>query len=259
MNIAIFISNRCIRLLGNLFKILSYPFHWLLPKARFTIPEYSKAKVNWKNTGKVPRIIWQTNYSNRSTLPVYLNYLFNRLMSLDYDYYYVSTEAREAFMKKHAPAHVYNAFQKINDGAAQADLWRIAALYHHGGTYMDIDATLVWPLRSLLKDIDSALYIKIKKDTEFTNFFLSTVPKNPHFEEIMETIVHNIDHYDVAKGVYGTTGPDALNTILKNKDVIARQRLYVCIQGTFTNEYFQYLDKPKGKWTHTDPNELIKK
>ncbi|MDW6002208.1 glycosyltransferase family 32 protein [Vibrio mangrovi] len=260
MNIAIFITNRCIRLIGNLFKMLSYPFHLLFPRTRFTIPVYSKAKVGWSNTGKIPRTIWQTNYSNRCTLPVYLNYLFNRLMSLDYDYRYVSTEDREIFMRDHAPEHVYRAYQQLTDGAAQADLWRLTVLHQQGGIYMDIDATLVWPLRKLLKNEQEALYIKFKKgNTDYTNFFLATVPNNPHYKLIMDTIVHNIENYDVKKGVYGTTGPEALNSVLQGKKVHALGRNYVCIQGTFTNEHFQYLDKPQGKWTHQDPKNLIKK
>lgn len=259
MNSVKLIANRCIRLTGNIFKILSYPFHFVLPKYRFTIPEHSKAKVNWANTGDVPRHIWQTNYSNRCALPVYLNYLFNRLMSLDYEYHYVSTEAREEFMKNHAPEHVYNAFMKLNDGAAQADLWRLVVLNQQGGIYMDIDATFVWPLRKTLANVKDALYIKIKKDTEFTNFFLASAPNNEHFTAAIETIVNNINHHDGTKGVYSVTGPDILNQVLKGKQVNSGRRRHICIQGTFTNEYFQYLDKPKGKWTHKDPKDLIKK
>lgn len=256
----IIVTNRLIRVVGNLFKLFSYLFHAVLPKTRFTIPINSKHKLNWESTNAIPRVIWQTNYSNRSTLPVYLNYLFNRLMSLDYDYRYVSTEAREQFMRDHAPEHVYKAYQKLTDGAAQADLWRITVLYQQGGIYMDIDATLVWPLRKILQGEQEALYIKFKKgNTDYTNFFLATVPNNPHYQTIMNTIVNNIENYNVEKGVYGTTGPEVLNRVLQGKNVHARGRNYVCIQGTFTNEHFQYLDKPRGKWTHQDPNDLVKK
>ena len=46
-------------------------------------------------------------------------------MSLDFEYRYVSTEEREEFIRQHAPARVYDAYIKLNDGAAQADLWRL--------------------------------------------------------------------------------------------------------------------------------------
>ncbi|MDC5703120.1 glycosyltransferase [Vibrio europaeus] len=255
----IMVANRTIKLIGNIFKVLAYPFHFVLPKTRFSIPEHSPARVRTANTSNVTKIIWQTNYSNRSTLPVYLNYLFNRLMSLDYEYRYVSTEGREEYLREHAPKEVYEAYLKLTDGAAQADLWRVTTLYLQGGVYMDIDATLVWPLKRILKGVSKSLYIKIKDDTEITNYFLATCPNNPEYKAVMEAIVHNVENYDPAKGVYGTTGPQVFNDVLNTQEVNSRRRRYVCIQGTFTNEYFQYLDKPRGKWTHQDPNDLIKK
>lgn len=258
-HLPVMVVNRSVRLIGNIFKVLSYPFHFVLPKVRFTIPEYSPAKLKGSNDSGVTKVIWQTNYSNRSTLPVYLNYLFNRLMSLSYDYRYVSTEAREEYLKSNAPKEVYEAYLKLTDGAAQADLWRVTTLYKEGGIYMDIDATLVWPLSKLLKGVKDALYIKIKNDTEITNYFLATAPNNPHFKKVLDAIVNNIENYDPKKGVYGTTGPKVFNDVLANEAIQSKRRRYVCIQGTFTNEYFQYLDKPRGKWTHMKSEDLIKK
>jgi mannosyltransferase OCH1-like enzyme len=31
-----------------------------------------------------------------------------------------------------------------------------------------------------------------------------------------------------------------------------------CIQGSFTNEHFQYIDRPRSKWTHVDNQDLLK-
>ena len=90
----ILLANGLARLLGNIVKILSYPFHALFPKKRFTIPEFSAAKRKSTQQTKINKTIWQTNYSNKVTLPVYCNYLFNRALSLSYNYRYVSTEER---------------------------------------------------------------------------------------------------------------------------------------------------------------------
>ena len=253
------VASKLVRLVGNLVKLSAYPFHWMFPRLRFSIPEYSPAKIRRSASGPVPRVIWQTNYSHRCTLPVYLNYLFNRLLSLDFDHRYVSTEAREAYLRDHAPQEVYQAYCRLTDGAAQADLWRVVNLYQQGGVYMDIDATLVWPLHRLLNGVAPALYIKADKNNEITNYFLATVPGNPHFREVMERIVHRINHYEPERGVYGTTGPLVFNEILAGQSFECRNRTRVCIQGAFTNEHFQYLDKPRGKWTHMDPADLIKK
>jgi mannosyltransferase OCH1-like enzyme len=259
LNAIIIFSGRLIRFVGNIFKLLSYPFHWVFPRLRFSIPEYSPARIRRPNTSGVPKVIWQTNFTHRCSLPMYLNYLFNRLMSLDFDYHYISTEARDEYLRKHAPKEVYEAYTRLTNGAAQADLWRVSQLYNSGGIYMDIDATLIWPLHRLLKGVGSALYIKARKNDEITNYFLAAAPHNPHFKQFVERIVHNIQHYDPKRGVYGTTGPVVLNEVLAGQSIECRYRNYVCLQGTFTNEYFQYIDKPRGKWTRINPEDLVKK
>ena len=257
-NFPILVTNRLVRLSGNIFKVLAYPFHYLFPNKRFTIPSYSPARVKLSDSNNIPRQVWLTNFTNKVTLPVYCNYLFNRLLSLEYDYHYVDNDGCEQYLREHAPKEVYESYLKLTDGAAKADLWRVTTLYQEGGVYMDVDATLVWKLKKLLNEVNNSLYIKIKNDTEITNYFLATTPNNPEYKTVMEAIVYNINNYDPEKGVYGTTGPKVFNDVLDEQKITSRRRRYVCIQGAFTNEHFQYIDKPRGKWIHKDPNELIK-
>ena len=125
---------------------------------------------------------------------------------------------------------------------------------------MDIDATLVWSLDKLLGNQYDSLYIKVDKNTRFTNYFIASVPNNPDLERAIEQVVYNVNHYEPSMGVYHCTGPTVLhNLIINKKDINSKDRKYVCIQGTFTNEHFQYIDKPRGKWTHINLNELVKK
>ncbi|MFT5760815.1 MAG: mannosyltransferase OCH1-like enzyme [Alteromonadaceae bacterium] len=257
MNVLIFIANRLSKIIGNICKVLAYPFHFVFPKKRFAIPFFSKAKTNQPKS-KITRIIWQTNYSNKVTLPVYLNYLFNRLMSLSYEYRYVSTEGRLEYLKENASKDIIDCYCLLKDGAAQADLWRLYTLYKEGGIYLDIDANLVWPLASMLKYDDNAVYIKIKNNTHYTNYFLATEPNNPDFAEAIALVVENIQQKRIDKGIYGMTGPGVLNNVLQGKTPITRTHRETCIQGSFTNEYFQYLDKPRGKWTHKKPTDILK-
>ena len=129
------IANRLIKILGHVSKLLCYPFHYIFPKKRFTIPSYAKPILSSKKSSRVPRIIWQTNFTDHVSLPVYLNFLFNRLMSPSYEYHHVSTEERLEFVKKHAPEQTVQAYQKLTDGASQADLWRLLVLTTLGGVY----------------------------------------------------------------------------------------------------------------------------
>ena len=92
--------SRVIKLFANITKMLSYGFHALFPAKRFTLPERAGPWLSSKQESSVPRIIWQTNFTNRVTLPVYLNYLFNRLMAPRFEYRFMITQARHDFIEK---------------------------------------------------------------------------------------------------------------------------------------------------------------
>ena len=247
----------CVRVFGNIIKLLSYPFHFVFPKLRFNIPSYSKAKLSNCSEKAIPRTIWQINFSSRSTLAVYANYLFNRLMSLQYDYKFMTNKEGDEFMRNNAPEEVYKAYSKLNDGAAKADLWRMVVLNKFGGIYMDIDATLVWPLESTISDDAESLFIRKNNKDDYTNYFLATTPNSAIFKETIRTIVTNINCTESQKSVYEATGPCVLTKVIGDKSVFWKKRNQVCIQGAFTNEYLQYMDKPGSKWTHKKPGEFI--
>lgn len=252
----IVLCNGVIRLFGNIVKVLSYPFHALFPKKRFTIPEYSASKIRSNQPTKITKTIWQTNYSNKVTLPMYANYLFNRLMSLSYDYRYISTEEREAYIKANADERTFNAYSKLTDGAAQADFWRIFTLLREGGIYIDIDGHLVYPLSKIINENDSE--VLIKRRNKYTNFFLAAEKGNRILKDTLELIISNIENRRIEGGVFVMTGPDTLNNAIGDKEVNFRRDKVTCAQGTFTNEYFQYIDKPGSKWNHKKNEDLLK-
>ncbi|MDH2927745.1 glycosyl transferase [Lonepinella koalarum] len=252
----IVITNGLLRLTGNIVKVLSYPFHFIFPKKRFTIPEFSPAKAHPQNSQKINRTIWQTNYSNRVTLPIYCNYLVNRLLSRDYDYRYVSTEAREEYIKTHADERTFNAYSKLTDGAAQADFWRIFTLYNEGGIYMDIDGHLVWNLDNIIHENDSEVLITRRQ--LYTNFFMASEKGNIFLKDTLDIIINNIEQRKIEGGVFSLTGPTCLNQALEGKTVNTRRDKITCAQGTFSNEYFQYMDKKMGKWNHAKNENLLK-
>lgn len=250
------LSNGLIRLFANFVKGFGYLFHAIFPQKRFTIPKFSAAKLRPFQDNKIPNLIWQTNYSNAVTLPVYCNYLFNRLLSLNYDYCYVSTEERAEFIQKHGDQRTYNAYCKLNDGAAQADFWRLFVLYQKGGVYMDIDGHLVWNLSSIIHAQDNE--VLIKRRDNYTNFFLASTEGNDFLKETLDLIIENIEQRRVENGVFSLTGPTTLIKVLADKSVNSRLDKITCAQGSFTNEYFQYMDKKKGKWIHAKNEDLLK-
>ncbi|OXY81544.1 glycosyltransferase family 32 protein [Oceanimonas doudoroffii] len=246
MKAHIVLANRLIRLVANLTKVLSYGFHYVFPNKRFTLPARSAPLI--KGPGRpIPRIIWQTNYTDKATLPVYLNYLFNRIMSPTFEYRFMITEARAEFIQAHYSPEIFAAYSRLQIGAAQADFWRLLVLHKYGGVYLDIDAHAVWPLGYTIRSHHDELYI-IRKNNELTNYFIASKPDNPNLAALIDRVLTNIRENTIT-GVYDMTGPGVFNQVLDYRQVPTTWYRHTCSQGSFTNEYFQYIDKPQGKWT----------
>ncbi|WP_444677785.1 glycosyltransferase family 32 protein [Halomonas sp. E19] len=248
-NFVVLAFARLVKLLANIFKVASYGFHFLLPNKRFTIPE--RAAPWWPSKraaeATVPRLLWQTNFTDKATLPVYLNYLFNRLMAPSFEYRFMITEARAAFIQENFSPDIFEAYARLQVGAAQADFWRVLVLQKHGGVYLDIDAHAVWPLARIVKPEMEELFVTTKRG-DISNYFIASKRNNPHLALIVQTIRNNIED-EADKNIFELTGPGVYNKVLPRAEVRTRSYRYTCNQGNFTNEYFQYIDKPQGKWT----------
>jgi len=252
------IANRIIKIVANSIKGLCYVFHFLSPEKRFTLPKHSPPVFKKADQSAIPRILWQTNYTNRVTLPVYINFLFNRLLSLSYEYHFVITEDRANFIKSNYPQEIFESYSKLQIGAAQADLWRVLVLQKYGGVYLDIDAHFVWPLKMIVKKDYDELYI-VRKRGGLSNYFIASKKNNANLEKVIGAIIKNIEENKVI-GVYRMTGPGVFNQVIAENEVNAVSYRYTCSQGDFTNEYFQYIDKPQGKWTKEQSVvDLVKK
>ncbi len=237
---------RMIKIFANIVKIISYAFHFFFPKYRFSLPSYSAPIFKYsKSSRKISKIIWQTNYTNKVSLPVYFNYLCNRLLAPTFEYRYVDSEGIADFIKENFPANIYKQYSRLQIGAAQADYWRVLSLFVYGGVYLDIDAHLIWPLELILKPEDSELYIERKRGG-VSNYFFASEKNNSNLKIIADEIYKNIEE-NAIKSVYELTGPGVFNECLP-KDVHTKIYYKICYQGSFTNEYFQYIDKKEGKW-----------
>ncbi len=257
-NALIYLVSRVIKVFANLTKLSCYIFHFLFPNKRFTLPKQSAPLINRRGRPPITRILWQTNYTHRVTLPVYINYLFNRLLSPSFEYRFMVTEDRADFIKANYPREIYQTYSRLQIGAAQADFWRLLVLQKYGGVYMDIDAHLVWPLGLIIKPEYDELYLMIKKG-EISNYFIASKKDNPHLEQMIEAISNNIND-NTLSNVYELTGPGVFNAVLDKDTVKTTFYRYTCNQGNFTNEYFQYLDKPQGKWTkEQEKTDIVKK
>jgi mannosyltransferase OCH1-like enzyme len=157
------------------------------------------------------------------------------------------TEARAAFIQSSFPEDIFQNYSKIQIGAAQADLWRLLVLRKFGGVYLDIDAHFIWPLEMIVKKDFQELYL-VRKRGGLSNYFLASKKDNPDLAKVVDAILKNIAENEITS-VYRMTGPGVFNKVIDQNKVNAISYRYICSQGNFTNEYFQYIDKPEGKWT----------
>jgi mannosyltransferase OCH1-like enzyme len=157
------------------------------------------------------------------------------------------TQDRADFIKSNYPQDIFDSYSKLQIGASQADLWRILVLQKYGGVYLDIDAHFVWPLEMIVKKDYQELYI-VRKRGGLSNYFIASQKNNARLEQVISLILKNIAENKLTS-VYRMTGPGVFNQVMDADTVNAVSYRYVCSQGNFTNEYFQYIDKPQGKWT----------
>jgi len=239
-----------LRLRGTLVKTLARPFHAFKPDWRKTLAEETPPlRPSPSVPGSIPRVVWQTNFTSRCTLPVWRNFLHNRALAPEFSFRFLDDDACARYMASHADKRTCSAFDRLTNGAARADLWRLQVLHDEGGVYLDMDGTLVRPLAPLLEGRRELL---VADKIRFTQYFIASVPGNPLFREFIETVVENIEKYDfaAARPVFWTTGPAALEKVLlRHPEVKYLLRGDVCRQGVYTNEHFQYLDRPHAKWT----------
>jgi mannosyltransferase OCH1-like enzyme len=241
-----YLAARAAKFVGNLLKIFCYLFYLLFPKVRFSLPRRSGPIFATSSAHRIPKIIWQTNYTDRVTLALYLNYLFNRCLSPTYAYRFMDPRERAEFIKEHLSAEVFDAYSKLRIGAAQADLWRISVLQQFGGVYLDIDAHVVWPLGLIVKPDDEELYLQ-HKGNSISNYFLASTKDNPRLNLVLKLMLDNIGRAS-SNDVAEMTGPVVLDVALTGLNVPTAYYKCTCYQGSFTNEFFQYVDHPQGKW-----------
>jgi mannosyltransferase OCH1-like enzyme len=250
-----FLSGRAIKFFANSLRPAFYLHFWLFPKQRFSLssplqmePREDASFIDAKAPGnKIPKILWQTNYTNQVTLPVKATWLCNRLLSKDFEYLFHTTEMREAFVESHFPGEVSSLYKRLTIGASQADLWRLLALYKYGGVYLDIDAHLVWPLNRIISGEKPEVFLRYKNGSA-TNYFIASFPGNPTIKALIDEVLYRIEH-NQSNNVHEISGPTVFEDVLRNRAHDWRFSQHTCLQGNFSNKFFQYIDKSEGHWT----------
>jgi mannosyltransferase OCH1-like enzyme len=101
----------------------------------------------------IPKIIWQTHENKYNDLLPFQKNIANTWKNLNpgWDYRYVGSEQRSKDVKEYDDFlyKYYMQSTKIH----QSDIWRLVAIYNHGGFYSDMDAICVKSIDETLLNI----------------------------------------------------------------------------------------------------------
>lgn len=239
-----YLVGKAIQLATKAARLGFHIIHIIQPGMRYKIPAISPPRRASRDTGSIPQVVWQTNYTDTVTLPIYANWLFNRAAAPGFTFRWVCDEEADEFVRTKFSGRTWANYKRLQIGAAKADFWRVLTLFHHGGVYLDVDATLIWPLSGILKERSE---IFLRHGSNFTNYFFATEAENPHLVGVIERINQNIEE-NTLRSVYDMTGPTVFQEELGDLDVEEEAYSRVCREGLFTSNFFQYLDQPDANW-----------
>jgi mannosyltransferase OCH1-like enzyme len=236
---------RVIQLSCNFLKVFFYIHFWAIPSKRYELPTFSKPLFQSKKTPTIPKLLWQTNYTKRVTLPVYLNYIWNRILAPTFEYRLFSDEECLTYVKQYFDGPIADAYGRLRVGAAKADFWRVLVLWREGGVYLDVDAALCWPPELIFQEGQSELLIQ--QNGKITNFYMASSPGNSLMKEIANQILANIQQNTI-ESVFDMTGPTVVHATVSREGGEVDLARMVSRQGLLTSKIFQYADKPRGHW-----------
>ena len=257
MTLLAIITTRAVKLFGNLCKIFFLAHRRVWPGKRYHIPKHAPAIWQRRSPRKIPRIVWQTNYTDSVTLPVYLNYHWNRLLSPTCEHFFWLDDDADSFIEKNFSPSTVAAFRSLQIGAAKADFWRVLVLYKIGGIYLDVDAAFVYPIEATLKREDDSLYIRDKQG-KVTNYFFASAPGHEILGNIVDVVQSNIERNEI-KSVFDMTGPGVFESVVTGAGFSTQRQTYICRQGVFIKKAFQYPENLSGYWVEDEKHKTVVK
>jgi hypothetical protein len=155
----------------------------------------------------IPRIFHQTFKS--ADLPPRIRQATQSWISRnpEYDYRFHDDAACRDLIATHFDTDVLAAYDRLENGAFRADLWRYCQLHVTGGVYADIDTICRMSLSDLLQPEDRFVSARAGNlPHAIYNGFICTVPAHPFLQAAIERAVQQVLRRGRIDG-YMATGP----------------------------------------------------
>ncbi len=186
----------------------------------------------------IPKVIYQTFKTQE--LPWLTQWYIKRFKrkNPEYSYEFYDDERINKFFKEEFDESVFTAYQKLNIGAAKADMFRYAILYRKGGVYLDIDSSINRKLDDFIRPDDSAVLTLEGDPKFFAQWAMIYEAGHPFLKRTLELVVENITLNRYPHSVHEMTGPSAYTKAIRecmDKDAETNYRIF----GTDYNGYLK--------------------
>jgi mannosyltransferase OCH1-like enzyme len=164
---------------------------------------------------RIPKIIAQTNES--TLLPARMVRVMKKLrrMNPEYAYEYFDSKRRRKFIRDNFDRDVLFAYDSLNPGAFQADLFRYCYLYRKGGIYADSGIEPFHPFRTMIGKDDVLIIPEDDGGKRAWNGFMCAVPKLELFKLTIDSIVKHCKERFYGDSALDITGPNLLGRVFR--------------------------------------------
>lgn len=132
----------------------------------------------------------------------------------DHHYYFYDDEDVYEFIRQNFDSSIITAFEKLQIGAAKADLWRYLVLYKYGGVYLDIDSSINIPIDRIVDETDKAFFSRERNPVSFLQFCLFVCKGHPILKKTIEAVVTKI-HDNTRAELDFITGPIVMSGVIE--------------------------------------------
>lgn len=208
----------------------------------------------------IPRIIHQTLPNKAEINPAFIeNAKKLKRLNPGWSYRLYDDHDIRTFIDHHYP-DMLPVYERINPeyGPARADLFRYLLMYLYGGVYLDIKSTVNRPLDMVLMPDDeyilsywnqrrnpgAGFFPELEPNKEYQQWHIIARPKHPFLEEVINSVVRNINTYQPYKGVgklgvLRLCGPIAYTKAIQNIQTQHKHRFVDIVDLGFDYTMFQ--------------------
>lgn len=183
----------------------------VLVPSGYWIPPQVPAREKPQKGQKIPRVIYQSFYTCCVQPCVAAAVSHTIEANPSYEYRFFDDVSCLHMLETAFVPRVAEAYKALLAGAYKCDLWRLCALYLHGGVYADIRYQMLQPLDETLGD---ASLVLVNDDIPeyfcVHNCFMAATPRSPVLAAAIRRVVRTVEMRQYGTETLDLTGPHSL-------------------------------------------------